>query len=447
MTQDDPFFNPGDDTRTILKPSPGGSLAGQPPASPPQRRASPYAPDREEAFSATVGMGLNPLEAAASSLITVASRLRSTPSHSDPDGLRNQLIDEIKAFEARARSQGIRPQTVLWARYVLCTVLDEVVLSTPWGSTSLWLTHSLLNTFHNDTQGGEKFFVLLKQAAQDPAGNLHLLELMYICLSMGFKGRYGVIERGHDQLEALRERLFHTIRTQRGDFERELSPCWQGIKDQRNPVIRYVPLWVVGAAAGVLLLVIYLGFSFSLNRTSDPVFTELHSIKVDKNLLEARPVLRAVSPPPAKPRITLRMLLEPEINARKLDVDEAPDKTIVTVRGKGLFGSGSAQLNSDYLDLFLRIGEALDEVPGRILVSGHTDNIPIRSLRFPSNWHLSQERANAVKSVLSAHIDSPERVTAEGRADTEPLVPNDSSANRARNRRVEIALLPTREGR
>jgi type VI secretion system protein ImpK len=74
-----------------------------------------------------------------------------------------------------------------------------------------------------------------------------------------------------------------------------------------------------------------------------------------------------------------------------------------------------------------------------VLVTGHTDNQPIRSLRYPSNWHLSQDRATAVKTLLPSV--KPERIRAEGRADAEPIEPNATPAGRARNRRVEITLM------
>jgi type VI secretion system protein ImpK len=94
-----------------------------------------------------------------------------------------------------------------------------------------------------------------------------------------------------------------------------------------------------------------------------------------------------------------------------------------------------------------RIADALAQVSGSVLVTGHTDNQPIaRSARFPSNWHLSEERARSVRALLVARKVAPERIRAEGRADAEPLVANDTPANRALNRRVEITLVVGRDG-
>ena len=80
-----------------------------------------------------------------------------------------------------------------------------------------------------------------------------------------------------------------------------------------------------------------------------------------------------------------------------------------------------------------------------MLIAGHTDNQPIRSARFPSNWHLSQERALAVQRLLGASV-KPERMKAEGRAESEPVAGNATPADRAKNRRVEITLFVAQPG-
>jgi len=463
MPQDDPFAPGPDDNRTVLRPMPGGTRLGAAPGAPtppppypsPSPPESPAPPPVAPAWTGAAlpplpgpRNELNPLEAAAGTLLALVSRLRNAPSHPDPSRLRSQLVAEIKTFEERARASGVPAETVMRARYILCTVVDEAVLNTPWGATGLWRTHSLLTTFHNDTWGGEKFFVLLKEAAQEPATNLHLLELMYMCLALGFQGRYRVLDRGAQQVDELRERLYQIIRTQRGQFERELSPHWRGITDRRNRLMRFVPLWVVGAVAILLLLGLFIALSFSLNAASDPVFSQLHGIRAKIKPVEPRPPpvqVVVVKPPPKAPppnRVPrLRELLEPEIRARLVELEESPDRVTVIVLGDSLFRSGSAKLEPGYVDLFRRIGEALDEVSGKILVTGHTDNVPIRSLRFPSNWHLSQERALSVMQVVAERVKAKGRLEAEGRADTEPRAPNDTQANRARNRRVEVVLV------
>jgi type VI secretion system protein ImpK len=434
----DPFSDASDHDYTILRPSPGGSQSPRSAASAHPRPRSALAGLPEFLYRS----GLNPLVAAANPLLGLVSQLRYTVSYPDPTGLREQMVQEIRAFEAMARERGITHETVVAARYALCTLLDETVQSTPWGSVGVWNQQGLLVIFFNETWGGEKFFQLLKNALQYPAGNKDLLELLYTCLALGFKGRYRVINGGRAQLDELWERLFITLKNLHGHREPELSPHWQGVRDTRNPLIRLVPLWVVSAIAGVLLLAIFLGFSVSLNKVSDPVFATMHDIPGGKLPPVPPPVLPFSHDEsrPSQPE-GLAAFLEPEIRQGLVTVQELSNKTTVRILSDQLFPSGSVTVNSAYRPLFGRIAEALNTVPGKVLITGHTDDRPIRSIRFPSNWHLSQERAKNVLAILTNRVRVPTRLTAEGRAETEPLVPNNSPANQARNRRVEITIL------
>ncbi|MGE5116644.1 MAG: type VI secretion system protein TssL, long form, partial [Betaproteobacteria bacterium] len=131
--------------------------------------------------------------------------------------------------------------------------------------------------------------------------------------------------------------------------------------------------------------------------------------------------------------------LESDVKAGLVQVRDSADRSVIIIKGDGFFGAGSADVEDRVLPLLGRIRAALAGVPGQVLITGHTDNQPIRSARFPSNWHLSQARADAVKALLAPDV-KPERMRAEGRADSEPVGGNATPAERARNRRVEITL-------
>ncbi len=184
----------------------------------------------------------------------------------------------MKAFENKAKETGIKPEIVLSARYAVCTALDEAVLNTPWGSESAWPQRTLLSVFHNETAGGEKFFLILDRMKEQPAENLYILELMYIFLSLGFEGKYRVIHRGRDMIEQMRDELFTVIRRQRGDYERSLSPNWQGLGQSRNSLAHYIPMWVVASIVGAVLFLSYSGFRVWLYDSSSPVVKQLDVI-------------------------------------------------------------------------------------------------------------------------------------------------------------------------
>jgi len=286
--------------------------------------------------------------------------------------------------------------------------------------------------FHNEGWGGEKFFQLLAKLAENPAGNRDLLEFMYVCLSLGLEGRYRVIDNGRAQLDALTERLAQMLRKERGEYERDLSPHWQSAAIKRSKVLSALPLWVALAAGGGVMLVMYLTFSAFLNGASDPVFAQIQSIRVKADVPPPPPL------PAPKPR--LAGFLAQEIQEGLVSVSDEDGRSVVTLKGDGLFALGSAEVLPSFLPILDRIAEALNAVPGHVQISGHTDNQPIRSARFPSNWHLSQERARSVMQLLIQKVSPADRFRAEGRADAEPIAPNDTAANRARNRRVELTL-------
>ncbi|MBK6972082.1 MAG: DotU family type VI secretion system protein [Sterolibacteriaceae bacterium] len=438
MSNDDPFASSESD-RTFLMPSPGQRAAraapeGDPPA------AAGFAGGQEPQVPVEAlipNAGLNPLIIAASPLLNAVPQLRASLTHPNPIGLRETLAQGIRAFESKAKASGVEPQKVIGARYVLCTFLDETAASTPWGGSGVWGKQSLLVMFHNETWGGEKVFQLMAKLAENPGANRDLLELLFVVLALGFEGRYRVLDNGRAQLELLRERLLVMLRNQRGEYERELSPHWRGIEAKRN-VMSLLPMWVVIAVAGLLAIGLYLGLSMSLNAKSDPVFAEIQALRA--KALAPAPKVVAAAP---KPRMA--GFLEPEIKEGLVAVGDFGDRSIITIKGDGFFDPGSATVADKVLPLLVRIGEALNSVQGAVLITGHTDNQPIRSARFPSNWHLSQERALAVQQLLARSV-KPERIKSEGRAESEPVAENSTAAGRAKNRRVEITLFVAKPG-
>lgn len=278
---------PGGD-RTTMRPMPGGrSASTQPAANPvpqPGRASVPTRPapmDMGAAYFRT-DRGLNPLVNAASTLIAVFEKTRQSMSHPDVGGLHQRLANEIRAFEAKARDIGVRQEIILSARYLLCSVLDEAVLNTPWGSESAWAQRTLLTVFHGETSGGEKSFLILDRMRQSPAENIDIIELFYIFLSLGFEGKYRLIHRGRDAIDQIKEELFAIIRRYRGDYERSLSPSWHGLGNMRNPLTEYVPLWVVVVLALTILFFSYTGFRYWLHESATPIAEQLINISSEK---------------------------------------------------------------------------------------------------------------------------------------------------------------------
>ncbi|MEQ9547158.1 MAG: flagellar motor protein MotB [Marinobacter sp.] len=133
--------------------------------------------------------------------------------------------------------------------------------------------------------------------------------------------------------------------------------------------------------------------------------------------------------------------LESEVASETLNVNYNENRVVIRFSEEATFRSGEAAIKPDMIPIIERVVDVLAQCSGDVLVSGYTDDRPIASSRYRSNWDLSAARAVSVVHELVLNRQLPaERVVAAGRAETNPLVPNDSAANRAKNRRVEIAI-------
>ena len=137
----------------------------------------------------------------------------------------------------------------------------------------------------------------------------------------------------------------------------------------------------------------------------------------------------------------LKRLLDTEIKEGQIDVESTARTILIRIREKGAFSSGSALLNTSFVSVIDKIASALTQIEGRIAVEGHTDNVPINTFAYPSNWDLSSARSVAVvRRMLDVAPLGPTRITASGFADTRPQAINTTVDGRARNRRVEIVV-------
>ena len=440
MSTDDPFGFDDRPDQTIIRPTPGGRGGRIRRQSDPGERAGPAAFD--EIRRSVTGSRDNPLVAAAAPILTLCAQLRYGAQQPNLEQLHQRVIREIRVFEEQTRTAGLEEKEARMARYALCATIDDIVLNTPWGHGSAWSKTTMVLTFYNETYGGKRFFEILDRLERAPANSIDVLELMYVCLSLGFEGELRIDPRGANEHARIREGLYRLIRQHRGEFERELSPSWRGIDAGHRPLSSYIPTWVIAVAAGAIATGLFMGFSLALNRSSDDLSARINELPPtgEVNLAHTAP------PPPAPvvvsetlPRI--KKFLEDEIAQGLVTVYEDARSITVRLRGAGIFASGSDRVEDRFMPILNRVGQALDAEAGRIIIAGHTDNIPIRTLRFPSNWHLSTARAESVLKVVARYIKNRGRMTAEGRADREPIAPNTSAEGREQNRRIELILL------
>ena len=186
---------------------------------------------------------------------------------------------------------------------------------------------------------------------------------------------------------------------------------------------------------------------FSPGKTEPTPVEDVRQVtsKEDVSLESAQEVMEQAADAEAA---ELRLKMQEEIADGLIEVDSENDKVIIRIKEKGSFPSGTADLHDAFLPTLQRIREQIIETPGTITVAGHTDDIPINTFRFRSNWELSSSRAVSVlEQLLKGGDIKAENTEVKGLADTRPLVPNDSRENRATNRRVEIIISPSAKTR
>jgi type VI secretion system protein ImpK len=409
---------------TVVLPTPG------------RKRSSAFAPpaERQAALTDLAALGgLNRLVEAANPILAAVPQIRHALRHPDPAGLHARLKQQVAGFEASALAAGIGDEEVQTARYALCALLDDSAGATPWGKQ--WAALGLLS----DAHAGDKFFGLLDDLLGAPDAQPELLDFFFACLALGFEGRYRAGDGGRQALTQVRTRVYEIIEARLGKRSRELSGRWRGAEIRARAVPGALAVWGVASACLLVLAALYFGYSVLLGARSDPVTRELARLK-------APPVAVAVAaaapkPAPAKEAApSVGAELAKALASADIEVSTAPEGALILLKGDHLFAPGSARPDAKVFPVIERVAQELDKLPGAIVVTGHTDDKPIRTARFPSNWELSTERARSVAAVMAGEMKDPGRLRAEGLADSEPLVPNDSGVNRAKNRRVAIVV-------
>jgi type VI secretion system protein ImpK len=241
--------------------------------------------------------GLNPMVNSAANLLLAIVRIREESglddntllvsqggsrigvelSSMDMENLRIRLEAEVRSFEAQALAVDSDHSQVLAARYVLCTAVDEAVTTSSLGDSGEWSKRALLSTFHNETWGGEKFYQILERCMQQPARNLYLLELMYLLLSLGFEGKYRLMDRGPIALESLRDKVYRQVRLLRGEPAQDLSKKVEPGASKEHS-FAYIPLWLISAALIFCVAITFFGFSFTLDYHAKPLLQEFSQL-------------------------------------------------------------------------------------------------------------------------------------------------------------------------
>lgn len=363
----------------------------------------------------------NPLIAAAMPTLLLAERARGQ-RELNLASVRSQFVREIQQFQQTFLKSQVSPEDVDALAYLVCSYVDETCLNT---LDSGGLNLSLLVEFYRDASGGEKCFDHLQYYVSATPCDEGILAFYDLILSLGFKGKYHVMERGPVLLADIRNHLDNALYSQ--------NPTETLTDAGVNKVVRKVrwisPAKLMGFGA-MLLLLAYGTAAWYLHDQSQAL----------------RNAILAWSPPlPRKINIieTLPQPLPKILSEGWLEVRADPRGWLLIFTSDGAFAKGQARLSQEFKQKrnIERLGEALAPWPGDLEVIGHTDNTPFRNSPSNSNLKLSEARAQTVADNMRGSMQSGKyqrSVTSVGKGDAEPLDTNDTEQGRSRNRRVDI---------
>jgi len=470
MSDKDPPSGPfGRGDRTVIRPNPGARRPVQPaaPASPPAPSAatpqvsypgatptgsteewiSTAAPPKpteqvqrgpDLRLDELAAPNENPIMRAAGPLLLLLGRLRVALLRAPFASLMEQVADAVVFFEKEIRSAGIPEQQANTAKYILCATADDIVQNIPTEDRHVWTQYSMLSRFFGERIGGVRFFEELEKALRDPLVNYPLLELQHTCLALGFQGVHRSAPNGPASLQQIQRNLYETLRRIRPKVIHDLSPRWQGQSLAGRASRLRVPLWAVASIVGALLLALYVTLLALLSGRSEAVAGSIAILHPTDKVEIAR---RVIAPPPPPPPVAAQLpRIRRELADECITVTQAASVIVIRLCDLALFESGKAEVREGFKPAAARIAKLLDQETGFIKVVGHTDSEPIKSVRFPTNFHLSVERAKAVGALLKKGLSKPDRIQVDGKGSEVPVASNATADGKSKNRRVEILI-------
>ncbi|MFN3234528.1 MAG: type IVB secretion system protein IcmH/DotU [Gammaproteobacteria bacterium] len=219
--------------------------------------------------------GLNPLIDAAAQCFATLSEIKATHIPPNASGLFKRLKTEINAFQQYI-AQEYTHEICLASQYALCATFDDAIMNTEWGAHDYWESHRLLTQLQNDHSDGERFFMILEHVKQQPEVYSDLLEFLYVCLRLGFKGQYRSSVFSFMQLNQLTDQLYHLIRGIKGETQSTLSPniTTKATTPIKKPLIKKMVIRF-GAGLFVSLITLTVLFNMLFDKTTDQLIAPL----------------------------------------------------------------------------------------------------------------------------------------------------------------------------
>lgn len=224
-------------------------------------------------------------------LLNIALKLRTLTTEFDVAKLQKVLIRQLEIVENNLHRASYSSDIIASAQYMLCAFIDEFIAATDYGASQEWNKNGLLQHFVGDVNDGKKIFVVIKELLGDPSKNLDVLELCYICLNLGFAGKYRQQKKGASAIQEMLSELYRCIshyRKPQDDSKLVINSenisvgavAMESAKKSR--LFSAWVFWVVGIVLFVGM-VVYAGFNLHLNHLLRSVDKVAISFDVDKN--------------------------------------------------------------------------------------------------------------------------------------------------------------------
>ncbi len=423
----------------------------------------------------------NPLLAAAANLLILFGRLRTGMVEMQAQPLMEHVTRELTQFEANAVAAGADPHEAQVAKYALSGTADDIVQNLPGADRGVWIQYSMVARFFQRRDSGVGFFQEAEKAMQAPAQRFNLLELMLTCLSLGFEGQYRTAPNGAVELSRIRSAIYETLRRVKPRPDEDISINWAGVPLGGRRKFGGLPLWIFAAVAGALIVGTFAALSTLLNRDGNTVaadLTGLHQNVSQITLIRNFEIEPFPRPEPDQTQLDrIKDGLTDLIANGSVEVGIQGNFIFIRVGNALLFNRGSTDLSPAFQEVAPEITRILNSEPGPIRVVGHTDSDPLSGRgRYKTNTELSVARAESVATILRDGLSAPacdtvavtmvdangqaidvpvpaegpgcggsaDRLTVDGKGETQPIASNDTAEGKAQNRRVEIML--AREG-
>jgi len=443
INDDDPFGLSNDAGRTRIRPV--SSARASTPVQSSQGSDTPL-PRRSRTVE-------NPLVSAFSMLLELAPALENPDPPLAVEDLRVQLHTQLIQSKDEAVRLGASTVQADAAAWNIAALIDDIVLNTPWGGNSTWPRQTLVSTLYGDVDSGSQFFERLDELKRYPERDPDLLELTFLCLSLGFRGKYRVPGMaGTSSLAEVRQATARALKDPDKDGA-PLSLNWQGVVAENTPAPFVLPLWAIGIATVALLSLLYMFLSINLTSRAQNLSNLALRLPPTERAIISRPAKIADAPQVATPIEPVSFDILPfyfdgvspnfqNVLTGSENVSTAQLRLKAT--NPELFRSAKSDVNAVYGPLIVSIAEVTRlniDLIGRVVIYGHTDSVPVqRSNPFVTNQGLSEARAKTIAQMLADAGVPAEILAFQGKADSEPIGDNGTREGRAQNRRVEIVF-------